>query len=183
MNFIDQILLDLQVELSEEFDRNFERKAFFNKKWKPRKQKDRGSLLLQTGTLRRSIKAKRGKNSISFTSSLPYADIHNSGGTITITRKIQRFAWKKHYEHARKIKYRKDGTLSQEKTTRKRIAMAEGYKSIAQMKVGYKIKIPKRQFIGSHPQVHKSVKKIVDNNVKELDEKIKQMLKNNKLAH
>lgn len=30
------ILNDMRVDLSEEFDRNFERKAFFSDKWKPR---------------------------------------------------------------------------------------------------------------------------------------------------
>lgn len=31
------ILSDMRVELAEEFDRNFERKAFFTRKWKPRR--------------------------------------------------------------------------------------------------------------------------------------------------
>ena len=30
------ILSDMRVELTEEFDKNFERKAFFNSKWKKR---------------------------------------------------------------------------------------------------------------------------------------------------
>ena len=44
------ILSDLRVELTEEFDRNFERKGFFSDKWKPRaREYPRGSLLLVTG--------------------------------------------------------------------------------------------------------------------------------------
>ena len=31
------ILKDMRVELTEEFDRNFQRKAFFSDAWKPRK--------------------------------------------------------------------------------------------------------------------------------------------------
>ncbi|MBR5898080.1 MAG: hypothetical protein IKZ14_01265 [Muribaculaceae bacterium] len=31
------ILNDMRVELADEFDRNFERKAFFTRKWKPRR--------------------------------------------------------------------------------------------------------------------------------------------------
>ena len=43
------ILNDMRVELSEEFDRNFERKAFFSDKWKPRAHDyPRGSLLIVT---------------------------------------------------------------------------------------------------------------------------------------
>ena len=51
-----RILNDLKVELSEEFDRNFERKAFFSKPWPARLMEGRGSLLLQTGKLRRSMR-------------------------------------------------------------------------------------------------------------------------------
>ena len=41
------ILSDMRVELSDEFDRNFERKAFFSDKWKPRAHDyPRGSLLI-----------------------------------------------------------------------------------------------------------------------------------------
>ena len=79
-----KILTDLKVELSEEFDRNFERKAFFTKRWKDRKLDGRGSLLLTTGKLRRSIRAKVDKESVTWTSSEPYAAIHNYGGRITV---------------------------------------------------------------------------------------------------
>ena len=43
------ILQDLRVELTDEFDRNFERKTFFGNRWKPRRIEGRGSLLLVTG--------------------------------------------------------------------------------------------------------------------------------------
>lgn len=53
------ILKDMRVELSEEFDKNFQRKAFFTDAWKPRKDKKAlGSLLVVTGAMRRSIKAR-----------------------------------------------------------------------------------------------------------------------------
>ncbi len=35
--FIKNTLSDIKVELTEEFDRNFERKGFFGQPWKPRK--------------------------------------------------------------------------------------------------------------------------------------------------
>ncbi len=44
-----RILQDLRVELTDEFDLNFERKAFFEGRWKPRRNEGRGSLLLVTG--------------------------------------------------------------------------------------------------------------------------------------
>lgn len=56
------ILNDMRVELADEFDRNFERKAFFTRKWKPRRINSRGSLLIVTGALHRSIKAEKLKD-------------------------------------------------------------------------------------------------------------------------
>ncbi len=78
------ILDDMRVELSDEFDKNFNRKAFFTKKWKRRANLNaKGSLLMVTGTMRRSIKAEVRDNGVRFTSAVPYAAIHNEGGTGT----------------------------------------------------------------------------------------------------
>lgn len=79
-----RILQDMKVELSEEFDRNFERKAFFTEKWAARRpQKNpKGSLLLVTGTLRRSVQGRVEGDGVRFTSSVPYAAVHNEGGTV-----------------------------------------------------------------------------------------------------
>jgi len=47
--FFKTILKDLKVELTEEFDRNFERKAFFNEAWQPTKWANhKGSLMICT---------------------------------------------------------------------------------------------------------------------------------------
>ena len=41
------ILVDMRVELTDEFDKNFDRKAFFTKKWKRRANSNaKGSLLM-----------------------------------------------------------------------------------------------------------------------------------------
>ena len=77
-----RILQDLRVELTDEFDRNFERKAFFGDRWKPRRNEGKGSLLLVTGTLRRSIRSSVVGNGVRFSSQVPYATVHNEGGTI-----------------------------------------------------------------------------------------------------
>ena len=54
---VRETLKDIRTEALEEFDRNFEREAFFNQKWARRKYNDDESrgLLVQTGNLRRSI--------------------------------------------------------------------------------------------------------------------------------
>ena len=82
MNLKKNILQDLRVELTDEFDRNFERKTFFGNRWKPRRSEGRGTLLLVTGTLRRSIRSSVVGDGVRFTSQVPYATVHNEGGTI-----------------------------------------------------------------------------------------------------
>lgn len=153
-----KILTDLKVELSEEFDRNFERKAFFTKRWKDRKLDGRGSLLLTTGKLRRSIRANVDKESVTWSSSEPYAAIHNYGGRITVTAKMKRFFWAKFYELSGRIRYRKDGKTS--KSSQKYSRQAEFYRNLALMKIGSKIEIPQRQFLGDSPEVRKCVKTV-----------------------
>lgn len=77
------IISDLRVELAEEFDKNFQRKAFFTERWKKNRNPNaRGSLLLVTGTLRRSIRSSVVGDGVRFTSQVPYATVHNEGGTI-----------------------------------------------------------------------------------------------------
>ena len=51
--FISLTLKDVGTEIGEEFDRNFEREAFFNEHWARRKFSDDGSrgLLMRTGEL------------------------------------------------------------------------------------------------------------------------------------
>lgn len=83
-------LKDIKVEALDEFDRNFEREAFFNDKWARRKYNDDESrgLLIKTGNLRRSITGRiTDRDSVVIETTQPYAKIHNEGGTITVTRK------------------------------------------------------------------------------------------------
>ena len=97
-DLINDILRDMKVELEDEFDRNFSRGAFFDKRWKSRLDGE-ASHLQESGTLRKSIRTNIRGRSLVFSSSVPYASIHNEGGTITITRKMQRFFWAKYYEN------------------------------------------------------------------------------------
>ena len=48
---IKNILRDIQVEMTDEFDRNFERQAFFSEAWQRRKSPTRpgGHILVDTG--------------------------------------------------------------------------------------------------------------------------------------
>lgn len=176
---LQNILNDLRVELTEEFDRNFERKAFFSKKWKDRKLDGNGSLLNVKGGggLRGSLKATVSGRGLRFTSSLPYAQIHNEGGKIKITPKMQRFFWAKYYEYSGAVSFKKTGTQGQNKRNIKLSKEAELYKSLALKKVGDYIVIPKRQFIGHAPEVDKAVKDVIEDNLKQFEKELKQRLK------
>ncbi len=55
-------------------------------KWAPRKDtKAKGSLLLVTGKMRRSIRSGISGRGVKFTSPLPYTGLHNTGGKFTQT--------------------------------------------------------------------------------------------------
>ena len=173
-----QILTDMKVELLSEFDRNFERKAFFSQKWPARRREGKGSLLVVRGGggLRGSIRASVLSDAVKFYSGNPSAQIHNEGGDITVTAKMKKFFWAKYYELGGKVKYKKDGSTS--KGNIKISEDAEFFRNMALMKVGSKIHIPKRQFIGHAPEVDKAVKKIFDSTLKlRLETVIKQGLK------
>ena len=176
--FLRNILSDLRVELSEEFDRNFERKSFFGVPWAPTKRSiTRGSLMLRTGALRQSIAGRVSSTGIVFTSSLPYAAIHNEGGTLTVTPAMKRFFWAMYYKASGAVPKKKDGTSSKGKKAEALNTEAAYYKNMALMKVGSKITIPQRQFLGHHPQIDSIIEKIVDENVRELETEITAQLR------
>jgi phage gpG-like protein len=146
----NQLLRDIKIELDDEFDRNFERKAFFTTGWKPSIRNSTGSLLMRTGALRSSLhSAVVGNNAIRWTSSLPYANIHNSGGTITVTSKMKGFFW---------YRFRME-TGGDNKNLN---AEALFWKAMALKPTGSVINIPQRQFIGDHPMVHQSIRDVSD---------------------
>lgn len=88
---LSNILNDIRVELTDEFDKNFSRGGFFGKKW-ARKKNGEPSHLIKTGKLRRSIPmgAKIRGNAVYFTSSEPYANVHNEGGRIDVKRRTKK---------------------------------------------------------------------------------------------
>lgn len=170
-DLIRKSLDDIRVELADEFDRNFEREAFFNEKWKRRKWNDdetRG-LLMRTGALRQSIRAETvGQEKVVFSSDVPYAKIHNEGGTITVTRRMKGWFWIKYREAIGQRTFKRDGSQRNNKKNRGINSAAEFYKAMALKKTGSKIIIPKRQFIGRHPDMEKLLYDIVTANVKEV---------------
>ena len=178
--FLYRVLTDIKVELTEEFDRNFQRKAFFDHPWPeviiPNK---RGSLMMRTRNLRLSIRSQIIYHGILFSSSLPYANIQNEGGIIVVTRKMQKYFWAVYYSLINKITYNvKTKTAVYNKQTRSITQEAQYWKFMALKKVGSKITIRPRRFIGNHAQVHVLVKKVVDANFRKLDTEIRNKFTN-----
>ena len=166
---IKNILRDIQVEMTDEFDRNFERQAFFSEAWQRRRSPTRpgGHILVDTGDLRRSITSRETSNSIIFRSEHPAAAIHNEGGEIKVTAKMKRFFWYKYYSTTGSFGRKKNGDLRKTRRNLQLSTEAEFWKFMALMKVGSTIKIPRRQFLGNAPEVEKTVREIIEENITE----------------
>lgn len=192
-NFYKQILDDVAIELTDEFDQNFQRKAFFNKKWRQTKLINRrGSLMMRTSQLRRSIQMRQGSQSVSWSSSRIDASMHNEGGKITVTAKMKKYFWamyinvagieknesgKTDWKNTTKIKKGLNGSYKLTKSNKVVASEAEQWKALALMKEGDKITIPQRQFIGDHPEVRKAIERCADQTFQEIDEYMKNLLK------
>lgn len=166
---IKLILKDIQVEMKEEFDLNFERQAFFSEAWARRKSPTRpgGSILIDTGNLRKSIGSRTTENSITFYTDLPCAEIHNDGGEIKVTKRMKGYFWHKYYEATGLFGRRKDGNLRKDKKNIRLTTESEFWKFMALKKEGSTIKIPRRRFLGTSPEVEQAVRKIIEENITE----------------
>lgn len=174
-----KILRDVRVEASQQFDRNFTQESFFGTPWPRRKGPVRRNrhLLVSTGDLRRSILSRSDENSITFYSDLPYAAIQNKGGDIRVTARMKRLFWAKYYEATGGFKRRKDGSLSRSKRQVQLSEEAEFWKAMALKKVGETVTIPKRQYLGTSPQLENAVKAIIEKDIEEYLKTIKDEIK------
>lgn len=167
---VNNILRDVQVELRDEFDRNFSRQGFFGEQWARRKSplaKAGSAILTGTGALRRSITSRISGNSLTFSSDLPYAALHNEGGEIRVTPRMRRFFWAKYYAARGSFGYRKDGRKRQNKHNAYLTEEAEFWRAMALKPVGSSIQMPRRQFLGTHPKLEQLVREIIEENVEQ----------------
>lgn len=135
-DLLQNILSDLQKDLTDHFDKNFSRGGFFGKRWEPRKD-GVATHLNNTGTLRRSIRSRISGHSITFTSSTPYSAIHNEGGTIRVK------------SHLRTYRIKMNGKLMKVKRQVK----------------AYNYKMPQRQFLGEYPGLDKTIDRAAKRNI------------------
>ncbi len=132
-------------------------------KWQDGKSPLRGKKTLigadNTMNLMQSIRVmEETEDRVKVGTDLAYSEIHNDGGEITVTAKMKKFWWAKFYEFSKKTQKSADGkSMRITKANRNFGTKAEFCRNMAMMKVGSKIRIPKRQFIGESRTLFKNL--------------------------
>jgi phage gpG-like protein len=112
-------------------------------------------ILNDTGNLVDSIKIiSRSSNCVNVgirASEIPYAELHQHGGKISVTDKMRKFFWAKHYEHA------SSAGRSRGKRSISSSREANFWKAMALKKKNSMITIPKRQFMAVTPDLEKTI--------------------------
>jgi phage gpG-like protein len=159
------------------FKKSFEQQGFLDTSlntWKKRAfNEGGGAILVKSGALKRGIKGKEeSKAKIRFfvDESIPYAAIHNDGGEIAVTMKMKKYFWYLYSKSSSKVTKTKSGKESNSKSSRAESGRAAFYKAMAMKKVGSRIRIPKRQFIGESATLMKQLDEWL---IKEIDNRFK----------
>lgn len=155
------IEVDLQDIVGTEGVNHF-RQSFFDEgfmdatidKWLPRSKKygndtkDGKAILTQTGDLGDSIQYQKTASGVEIFSDLPYAAIHNEGGTIkiTVTPKLRKFAWAMWFESGKTNNMWRG------------LALTKNTEIL--------VKVPKRQFVGDSEELDRKVMEKIE---RELD--------------
>ena len=142
---------------------NFSKERFVQKNWvdrsrvawKKRKRKDRGSLMTKSGRLKRSIrKLSYTRNSVTIGTDVPYAQIHNDGGTINKTVRVK--------SHTRKVTKR----ARSERTGRvlkKRVS--NGTTTVKAHTRKMNTTYPQRQFLGESALLMRRIERLTQREI------------------
>nr|DAX16933.1 MAG TPA: tail morphogenesis protein [Caudoviricetes sp.] len=166
---IDQLMRrQLPVKIGrmakDHFQENFRKGGFVNnglQQWPKTKRQlsgtssaaaQYGPLLSGRNHLFSSMKYTPSDYRVKVANEVPYAAIHNEGGTVnpTVTPEMRRFAWAMFYKSSGKKKGKRGSMLSNPD--------AERWKALALTKKSkLTVKIPKRQFLGESAELRKSI--------------------------
>ena len=142
---------------------NFSKERFVQKNWvdrsrvawKKRERKDRGSLMTKSGRLKRSIrKLSYTRNSVTIGTDVPYAQIHNDGGTINKTVRVK--------SHTRKVTKR----ARSERTGRvlkKRVS--NGTTTVKAHTRKMNTTYPQRQFLGESALLMRRIERLTQREI------------------
>lgn len=159
-DLLKNILRELNVELPEEFDANFTRKAFFDQPWEKRKlEAGRGTLMIVSGRLRRSPRCRIMGSALVFTSDAAYFNLHNNGGRVPVTPKMRKYFWAMYYQNGGGIKGKTP------------TARALVWRSLALTRKR-QFTIPRRRMIGDHPRVGEIVKQTTQRQIESWAKKV-----------
>jgi len=148
------------------FKANFDRQSFLDdrlKFWEPRKNdKTPGRKILigkGSGRLKRSLRKETTGMDIKWVSDVPYAKIHNEGGTIQATQSVR--------AHVRRVESRSNNKkvkyIEVNAKGESRIKVVKTAQGIAMVKAHTRqvnTQIPQRQFIGYSAALMEIIKKI-----------------------
>jgi len=142
---------------------NFSKERFVQKNWvsnsrtpwKPRKRKDRGSLMNKSGRLKRSIrKLSYTRNSVKIGTDVPYAQIHNDGGTINKTVNIK--------SHTRKV----TKSMRSERTGRKfKKRISSGSTVVKAHTRRINTTYPERKFLGESALLMRRIERLTQREI------------------
>lgn len=146
-NIYDDILRDARVKLTEMFKNNFREQGFFGQRWvatnvSKTNKRGKGSILIVTGAMRRSIRSQIRGMAVVFSSNLPYTALHNEGGKFSVTVRA----------HSRTN--RKTGNSYSVRSHSRQMNM------------------PQRQFIGDHELVQQALGDIVFKRLQEFSQNL-----------
>ena len=123
--------------------------------WQRKKRPDKyGPLMSSRQNLYGSIYYQPGDATVTVGTSAPYAEIHNEGGEIVVTPRMKRFFWAK-YRETNGGSWRRNAKNEE----------AEFWKTLALKKVGAKIHIPQRKFIGESQELNQKIKQKIDDEI------------------
>ena len=149
---------------------NFRKGGFYGQTWKPPMRTDLGfegpsygPMLSGTNHLMMSTDYITEPGRVIIQNSLIYAQIHNEGGEITVSKKLNGYIWSMYYKRGLlgEMYGKAKGKKNRQKADNLN-AEAQFWRNMALKKVGDKIKIPQRQFLGEHPEVNRIVREVIN---------------------
>jgi len=155
--FIEDLPVELAIIVENYTIDVFDNESFDGVKWQPRQDNDTSRALLVGhgggANLRNSIRFEIEGDAVHIKTDVPYAEIHNEGGTIVqkVTKQQRKFFWAMFYKTKNQMW------------------------KFAALKNQLKITIPKRQFIGESNELNERIEEFVYN---ELSERIDKMIDN-----
>lgn len=149
------ILIGIGTETVKDVQNNFRNESFAGQAWEKRKYSPARVIgkrvLSDTTVLKKSILYEiKGVERVVIGVDLdkvPYAEVHNEGGTIPITPQMRKFFWARYAELSAGAK----ATKNKQRVTQA-TSDAQFWKNMALTKATH-ITIPKRQYIGIHPEL------------------------------